>query len=62
MSRTDLTVSLAGVMDWFTIFLAIITLFLVFRFKINSAWLILGGGLLRRPTSWRWVDIGGDTF
>jgi chromate transporter len=33
-------------MDWFTIFLAIIALFLVFRFKINSAWLILGGGLL----------------
>ena len=36
----------AGVVDWFTISLAIIALFLVFRFKVNSAWLILGGGLL----------------
>ena len=36
----------AGVVDWFTILLTIIALFLVFRSKINSAWLILGGGLL----------------
>ena len=36
----------AGVVDWFTILLTVIALFLVFRSKINSAWLILGGGLL----------------
>ncbi|MEK7354311.1 MAG: chromate efflux transporter [Chloroflexota bacterium] len=36
----------AGVVDWFTILLTIIALFLVFRSKVNSAWLILGGGLL----------------
>jgi chromate transporter len=36
----------AGVVDWFTIALAIIALFLVFRFKVNSAWLILGRALL----------------
>lgn len=36
----------AGVVDWFTIALAIVALFLVFRFKVNSAWLILGGALL----------------
>jgi chromate transporter len=36
----------AAIVDWFTIMLAAAALFLVFRFKINSAWLILGGGLL----------------
>ncbi len=36
----------AAVVDWFTILLTLISLLLVFRFKVNSAWLILGGGLL----------------
>jgi len=36
----------SGIVDWFTILLVIISLFLVFRFKVNSAWLILGGGVL----------------
>ena len=36
----------AGVTDWFTIMLAITALFLVFKFKVNSTWLILGGALL----------------
>lgn len=36
----------SGVVDWFTISLAVVALLLVFRFKVNSAWLILGGGLL----------------
>lgn len=36
----------SGIIDWFTILLVIIALFLVFRFKVNSAWLILGGGVV----------------
>jgi len=36
----------AGVVDWFTVLLTIIAVLLVFRFKVNSAWLILGGGVL----------------
>jgi chromate transporter len=36
----------AGVTDWFTIMLTIAALFLVFKYKINSTWLILGGALL----------------
>lgn len=36
----------ATLIDWFTIALTILGLFLVFRFKVNSAWLILGGGLV----------------
>jgi chromate transporter len=36
----------SAVVDVFTIVLALVALVLVFRFKVNSAWLILGGGLL----------------
>jgi chromate transporter len=36
----------AAVVDAFTIGLALVALVLVFWFKVNSAWLILGGGLL----------------
>ena len=32
--------------DIFTVVLALITLFVIFRFRVNSVWLILGGGLL----------------
>lgn len=35
----------AGITDWFTIAVAIAALVMVFRFKVNSAWLILGGGI-----------------
>ncbi len=35
-----------GVVDWFTIALVAIALFLVLRFKVNSTWLILGGAVL----------------
>jgi chromate transporter len=33
----------AAVIDWVTVLLALISCVLVFRFKINSAWLVLGG-------------------
>jgi chromate transporter len=36
----------AAVIDWFTAVLALISAVLVFRLKINSAWLVLGGGLI----------------
>jgi chromate transporter len=36
----------AGVVDVFTMVLALVAMFLVFRTKVNSAWLILGGGVL----------------
>jgi chromate transporter len=36
----------AGIVDWFTVVLAVISLVLIFRFKISSTWLILGGALL----------------
>jgi len=36
----------AAVIDWLTAILALISCVLVFRLKINSAWLVLGGGVL----------------
>jgi chromate transporter len=35
-----------GIVDWFTIVIAILAVVLVFRFKVNSTWLILGGALI----------------
>jgi len=35
-----------GIIDVFTIVLAVVSFVLVFRFKVNSVWLILGGGAL----------------
>lgn len=35
----------AAIVDWITIFLALASLIAVFRFKVNSAWLVLAGGL-----------------
>jgi chromate transporter len=35
-----------AMVDIFTVVLALVTLFVILRFKVNSIWLILGGGLL----------------
>jgi chromate transporter len=35
-----------GIVDWFTIVLAVVSLILIFRVKISSTWLILGGAIL----------------
>jgi chromate transporter len=37
---------LAALVDWLTIALASISLLLLLRFKINSAWLVLAGGII----------------
>jgi chromate transporter len=36
----------AALVDWFTLILALVSVALIFGFKINSAWLVLGGGVL----------------
>ncbi len=35
-----------ALVDVFTVLLSLITLFIIFRFRVNLVWLILGGGLL----------------
>ncbi|HEY6365534.1 MAG TPA: chromate efflux transporter [Candidatus Binatia bacterium] len=46
MTAVTLQLGRAAVIDWFTAVLALISAVLVFRIKINSAWLVLGGGLI----------------
>ncbi len=46
MSGVAIQLGRAVIMDAFTIVLTLAALFLVFRSKINSTWLVLGGGLL----------------
>jgi chromate transporter len=36
----------AALVDWVTISLALVATLLVFRLRVNSAWLVLGGGLM----------------
>lgn len=36
----------AAIVDWLTALLAIVAALLLFRFKINSAWLVLAGGII----------------
>jgi len=45
MAAVTWTLGRAAVVDWFTIAMAAAALVLVFRFKLNSVWLVLGGAL-----------------
>jgi chromate transporter len=46
MAGVTWTLGRAGLIDWFTIALAAVAVVLVFRFKVNSALLVIGGGVL----------------
>lgn len=46
MAGVTIQLGRVAVVDVFTIVLTLCALFIVFRFRINSAWLILGGGLI----------------
>jgi chromate transporter len=42
----------AAIVDWLTALLAILAAVLLIRFKLNSAWLVLGGGLVALVYRW----------
>lgn len=46
MAGVTLQLGQAAIVDWLTALLAVLSAVLLFRFKINSAWLVLGGGLV----------------
>ncbi len=46
MAVVNWKLGVSAIVDWPTVILAGVSFLLVFRFKINSAWLILGGGLI----------------
>ncbi|MDZ7994524.1 MAG: chromate transporter [Nostoc sp. EfeVER01] len=46
MAGVTYTLGQAALVDWLTIIMAILSAIAVFRFKINSAWLVLAGGAI----------------
>ncbi|WP_129629035.1 chromate efflux transporter [Candidatus Oscillochloris fontis] len=42
----------AALVDWLTVLLALVAALLLFRFKLNSAWLVLGGGVVALLVRW----------
>jgi chromate transporter len=42
----------AALVDWLTVALALVAGLLLFRLKLNSAWLVLGGGLIALLVRW----------
>ncbi len=46
MAGVTYTLGRAALVDWLTIIMAILSAIAVFRFKINSAWLVLAGGAI----------------
>ena len=46
MAGVTMQLGRTAMVDVFTIVLSLVTLFAIFRLKVNSVWLILGGGLL----------------
>jgi len=46
MAAVTYTLARAAIIDWVTITLAILAIISVFRFRLNSAWLVLAGGIL----------------
>ena len=52
MAGVTWQLGVAAVTDWLTPVLAIVATALLFRFKINSAWLVLVGGLVGLAAGW----------
>lgn len=42
----------AALVDWLTALLALVAAVVLFRFKLNSAWLVLGGSLIALLVRW----------
>ena len=46
MAAVTYTLGRAALVDWLTLVLALLSAIAVFRFKVNSAWLVLAGGVV----------------
>ena len=45
MAGVTYILTINSITDWFTVTLAVISGFLIFRYQVNSPWLVVGGGL-----------------
>lgn len=46
MAVVTYTLGRAAIVDWLTVVLTLVSAIAIFRFKVNSAWLVLGGGVV----------------
>ncbi|HZO83929.1 MAG TPA: chromate transporter, partial [Verrucomicrobiae bacterium] len=46
MAVVTLHLGLAALVDWLTIVFGAVAAFLLLRFRVNSAWLVLGGAVI----------------
>jgi chromate transporter len=46
MAGVTIQLGKAALIDWYTLSLTLLSAFALFRFKINSAWLVLAGGVI----------------
>lgn len=51
MAAVAWTLARAALVDWFTLLVAAVALVVLLRYRVNSAWLVLGGALLGLGTS-----------
>jgi chromate transporter len=52
MAAVTFTLGREALVDWLTITLAALAAIAVFRFKVNSAWIVLAGGLVGFASQW----------
>jgi chromate transporter len=53
MAAVTWTLGRAAIVDVVTLLLAVLAGVLLVRFKVNSTWLVVGGGLF--ALAWRWL-------
>jgi chromate transporter len=53
MAAVTLTLARAAIVDWLTLALAGLAALLLLRYKVNSTWLVVAGGLV--ALLWRWL-------
>lgn len=54
MAAVTYVLARSALADWLTILVALISLLVVLRFKVNSAWLVLAGGVIGLISQWLW--------
>jgi chromate transporter len=52
MAAVTFVLGREAVVDWLTVALAALAAIAVFRFKVNSAWIVLAGGLVGFVSQW----------
>jgi chromate transporter len=57
MAGVTWQMGVAAITDWLTALLAIVAAVVLFRYKVNSAWLVLAGGVIGVVAGWGAEDV-----